>query len=71
MIAWIIGGVVALYFLDYMYVFGFPIGFLVYYVLMKTWYMKKYKQKEVESGYSDEYLGTTVGRDWEIPYEEK
>ena len=68
MIAWIIGGAVALYFLDYMYVFGFPIGFIVYYILMKTWYLKKYKQAEVESGYSDEYLGTTAGRDWEIPY---
>lgn len=71
MIAWIIGGAVALYFLDYMYVFGFPIGFIVYYVLMKIWYLKKYKQAEVESGHSDEYLGTSVGRDWEIPYEEK
>lgn len=71
MIAWIIGGAVALYFLDYMYVFGFPIGFIVYYILMKTWYLKKYKQAEVESGYSDEYLGTTAGRDWEIPYTQK
>lgn len=65
-IAWIIGGGLALYFMQYMYVVGFPAGFIAYYILMKAWYLKKHKQAEVESGYSDEYLGTSVGRDWEI-----
>lgn len=67
MIAWVIGGGLALYFMEYMYLVGFPVGFITYYVLMKGWYLKKHKQMEVESGYSDEYLGTTVGRDWDIP----
>ncbi|MEB3101970.1 NCS1 family transporter [Ferviditalea candida] len=65
-IAWIIGGGLALYFMNYMYIVGFPAGFIAYYILMKAWYLKKHKQAEVESGYSDEYLGTTAGRDWEI-----
>lgn len=69
MIAWIIGGGLALYFIDYMYLVGFPAGFIMYYILMKAWYLKKHKQVEVESGYSDDYLGTTVGRDWIIPLE--
>jgi NCS1 family nucleobase:cation symporter-1 len=66
MLAWVIGGGLALYFMEYMYVVGFPAGFVAYYLLMKGWYLKKHKQMEVESNYSDEYLGTTVGRDWEI-----
>jgi NCS1 family nucleobase:cation symporter-1 len=33
---------------------------------MKGWYLKRHKQVEVESGFSDSYLGTTVGRDWDI-----
>jgi len=66
MLAWIIGGGLALYFFDYMYVVGFPAGFIAYYVLMKFWYLKRHKQAEVESGYSEEYLGTTAGKDWKI-----
>ncbi len=69
MIAWIIGGGLALYFMNYMYVVGFPAGFIVYYILMKAWYLKRHKQQEIESNYSDEFLGTSVGRDWDIPYE--
>jgi len=66
MLAWIIGGGLALIFFDYMYVVGFPAGFVAYYLLMKGWYLKRHKQAEVESGYSEQYLGTTVGKDWEI-----
>jgi NCS1 family nucleobase:cation symporter-1 len=69
-LAWIIGGTLALYFMEYMYIVGFPAGFVAYYILMKGWYLKKHKQAEVESNYSDEFLGTTVGRDWEIEYQE-
>jgi NCS1 family nucleobase:cation symporter-1 len=71
MIAWFIGASLALLFMEYMYVVGFPAGFVAYYILMKAWYLKKHKQEEVESNYSDEYLGTTVGKDWEIDYNEE
>jgi NCS1 family nucleobase:cation symporter-1 len=66
LLAWAIGGGLALYFIQYMYLIGFPAGFVAYYILMKTWYLKKHKQMEVESNYSDEFLGTTVGKDWVI-----
>lgn len=69
MLAWFIGGGLALYFMEYMYLVGFPVGFIAYYVLMKGWYLNRHKQAEVESNYSDEYLGTTAGRDWDIPFE--
>ncbi len=66
MISWVVAGGLAVYFLQYMYLVGFPLGFICYYLLMKFWYLKRHPQKEVESNYSDEYLGTTVGRDWVI-----
>ncbi|MDO4491684.1 MAG: cytosine permease [Lachnospiraceae bacterium] len=67
MAAWILGTLAANVGSSYGYLFGLPTGFVVYFVLMKTWYLKKYPQKEVESGYSEEYLGITVGNDWIIP----
>jgi NCS1 family nucleobase:cation symporter-1 len=68
LIAWGVGASLALMFMEYMYVVGFPTGFVAYYFLMKFWYLKKHKQAEVESNYSKDYLGTTVGRDWEIDF---
>ncbi len=71
MIAWILGTVAANIGSDYGYLFGLPTAFVVYFVLMKVWYLKKFPQAEVTSGYSDEYLGISVGNDWVIPgYEE-
>lgn len=71
MIAWILGTVAANIGSDYGYLFGLPTAFIAYFVLMKFWYIKKFPQKEVESGYSDEYLGISVGNDWVISgYEE-
>ncbi len=69
LLAWAIGGGAALYFMEYMYLVGFPLGFISYYVLMKVWYLNKHKQAEIESNYSDEYLGTTVGRDWDVMHQ--
>ena len=66
MVSWILGTVPANIGSDYGYLFGVPTGFLVYYVLMKVWYLKKFPQAEVESGYSEEYLGISVGNDWII-----
>lgn len=71
MIAWVLGTIAANIGSNYGYLFGLPTGFLVYLVLMKVWYLKKFPQAEVTSGYSDEYLGISVGNDWVIPgYEE-
>lgn len=66
MSAWILGTVVANVFSSYGYLFGLPTGFIIYLVVMKTVYLKKFPQMEVESNYSDEYLGISVGNDWVI-----
>ncbi len=70
-IAWIAGTIIANVFSDYGYLFGLPTGFIVYFLLMKFWYLKKFPQAEVTSGYSDEYLAMSVGRDWVVPGYEK
>ena len=66
-IAWILGTVAANLFSDYGYLFGFPTGFVVYLILTKAWYLKKFPQAEIESDFSDEYLGISVGNEWIIP----
>ena len=71
MAAWILGTIAANIGSDYGYLFGLPTGFIVYYVIMKVWYLKKFPQAEVPPGYSDEYLGIPVENDWVIDgYEE-
>lgn len=66
MASWLIASGIAIYFIDYMYLVGFPLSMLLYYVLMKAWYLKKHPQVEVTSNFSDDYLGTTNGQDWII-----
>lgn len=65
-IAWILGTVAANLFSDYGYLFGFPTGFVVYLILTKAWYLKKFPQAEIESKFSDDYLGISVGKEWII-----
>lgn len=66
MLAWLISSVIAIVFINYMYFVGFPLSAMIYYVLMKQWYLKKFPQKEIESNYADEYLGTSANREWKI-----
>jgi len=69
MIAWIIGGVIANLLPAYSSLVGFAVGAIVYYVLAKYWWFKKYPQAEIEEPNDEKYLGITVGRDWEIEVE--
>ncbi|WP_240376947.1 NCS1 family transporter [Bacillus piscicola] len=69
-ISWVIGGGVAMLFMDYSFIFGFVIGGGCYYFLAKHWYFKKFKQEEIENPDDEKYLGLTVGRDWQIDMEE-
>lgn len=70
-IAWILGTVAANLFSNYGYLFGFPTGFVVYLMLTKAWYLKKFPQAEIASNFSDDYLGISVGNEWIIPGYEK
>ena len=64
LIAWAVAGGLALWQLQYAYLVGLPVGFVVYLLLMKLWIVPKYPQAEITSGHSDEYLGTSVGQEW-------
>lgn len=65
-IAWVIGGVLALQFMAFSFIVGLVVAGVVYYVLAKYWYFKKFPQAEIEEPSDEKYLGITVGRDWVI-----
>ncbi|MCI1590638.1 MULTISPECIES: NCS1 family transporter [Heyndrickxia] len=71
MIAWIIGGIASYFLSSYSFIVGFLVGAVIYYILGKYWWFKKYKQAEIEDPSDEKYLGITVGRDWEILEEEE
>lgn len=66
MIAWVIGGLAAYWLSTYSFLVGFVVGAIIYYVLAKYWWFKKYEQAEIIDPSDDKYLGITVGRDWII-----
>lgn len=63
-IAWVVGGLSALYIFEYAYLVGFPVAFFVYLLIMKLWMISKYPQTEILSKYSDDYLATSEGKNW-------
>lgn len=63
-IAFFVPAILSFFMLEYAYIIGLPLGFLIYLVLMKTWILKKHPQAEIESNFSDEYLATSVGISW-------
>lgn len=65
-IAWIAGGLIANIWPAYSSLIGFAVGALIYFVLAKYWWFKKYPQAELLNPSDEEYLGITTGRSWEI-----
>lgn len=65
LVAWVVAGGLALWQLQYAYLVGLPVGFVVYLVLMKVWIMPKYPQAEVSGSDGDQYLGTSASLEWE------
>ena len=65
LLAWVIGGAIANMFPTYSSLVGFFVGAIVYYVLAKYWWFKKYPQAELDNPSDAEYLGITVGHDWD------
>jgi len=63
-IAWAIGGLGAIFIIEYSFIVGFIIAGTVYYILAKYWYFNKYPQAEITDPNDEKYLGITVGRDW-------
>lgn len=64
MIAWLVAGGIAAWYADYAFIIGFPLGLVLYYVLMKTMVLPGNPQAEIESGFSDRFLATSVGKSW-------
>ena len=71
MAALAVGTIFANVFSQFGYFLGFPSAFVVYFLLMKLWYLKKFPQKEIEDNFSEEYLGISAGRDWILEGYEK
>ncbi|MEK4627306.1 MAG: NCS1 family transporter [Solibacillus sp.] len=65
-IAWIVGGLIANIWPAYSSLVGFIVGAVLYYVLAKFWWFKKYPQAEITNPSDEVYLGITAGRSWEI-----
>ncbi|SFE58038.1 NCS1 family transporter [Alteribacillus iranensis] len=65
-ISWILGGGLALIFVNYSFFVGFFVSAIAYYFLAKHWYFRKFKQAEVEDPDDEKYLALTVGKDWVI-----
>ncbi|MCZ0963252.1 NCS1 family transporter [Paracoccus benzoatiresistens] len=64
LVAWVVAGAVAAWWSVYAFVIGFPLGFLLYLVLMKGLVLPRYRQAELAPHGSDEYLAASVGVDW-------
>ncbi|MGM9928481.1 MAG: NCS1 family transporter [Bacillus sp. (in: firmicutes)] len=65
-IAWITGAVASYFVPSFSFVVGFVIGALMYYILAKYWWFKKFTQAEIEDPSDEKYLGISVGREWVI-----
>lgn len=63
-IAWVVAGGIAAHLSDYAFVIGFPLGAVLYCVLMKTLVLPTNPQQEVERGYADHYLAISVRKSW-------
>ena len=68
-LAWLLGAVGGIVWLDYSFIVALPVSFALYYILMRFWIVRRYKQSEVEKK-DKKLLATSLGRDWPI-YMEK
>ncbi|MDF3605554.1 NCS1 family transporter [Paracoccus sp. DMF-8] len=64
MAAWLLAGAIAAWWSSYAFVIGFPLGFLLYLVLMKTFVLPRLHQSELDDPDADDYLAASVGMDW-------
>ncbi len=64
MIAWVIAGGLAAWWSQYAILIGFPLGLLLYVALMKFAVLPRHPQAEIDSGFADEFLATSVGVSW-------
>ncbi len=64
LLAWIIAGCVAAWYSQFAFIIGFPLGLLLYLMLMKLLVLPGNPQAEIESNFSDAFLATSEGVSW-------
>lgn len=64
LIAWIVAGGLAAWWSQYAVLIGFPVGLVLYIVLMRAFVLPKHPQAEIDSGFSDRFLATSRGESW-------
>ena len=64
LLAWFIAGGIAAWWSQYAFIIGFPLGLVLYLGLMKALVLPRYPQAEIDSGFAESYLATSVGRSW-------
>ncbi|MEY8843459.1 NCS1 family transporter [Cribrihabitans sp. XS_ASV171] len=64
LVAWFVAGGIAAWYSQYAFLIGFPLGLVLYLVLMHALVLRSNPQQEIESGYSDDFLATSLGKSW-------
>ncbi|MDB6176299.1 NCS1 family transporter [Paracoccus sp. Z330] len=64
LIAWCVAGGIAAWYSQYAILIGFPLGLVLYVLLMKFWILPAYPQAELQAEQDDAYLATSVGLSW-------
>ncbi|SFA60631.1 nucleobase:cation symporter-1, NCS1 family [Paracoccus halophilus] len=64
LIAWLVAGGLAAWYSQYAVLIGFPVGLLLYVLLMRAVVLPRHAQAEIESGFSDRFLATSCGKSW-------
>ncbi|SNT73952.1 NCS1 family transporter [Paracoccus seriniphilus] len=63
-IAWLVAGALAAWYAQYAILIGFPLGLMLYVLLMKIWVLPRHPQPEIDTPGDDAYLATSVGVSW-------
>lgn len=64
LLAWIVAGGIAAWYSQYAFIIGFPLGLVLYIILMKVLVLPAHPQAETESGSLDQFLATSEGVSW-------
>lgn len=64
LIAWVIAGGLAAWYSQYAILIGFPLGLILYLLLMKAFVLSRYPQIEMDQPSGDAFLATSVGVSW-------
>ncbi|MNE80616.1 hypothetical protein D3C80_1772030 [compost metagenome] len=64
MLAWAAASLLAYFSGDWAFVVGFVGGLVIHAVLMKLWIIKRYPQQELAGEGAEQWLATSVGKDW-------